>query len=498
MYFFSLLTKITSFRHIPSTEKCVETDYNIYYSDREKVDSLLCVSLLEQKGIMAWHEVTTGGTNDGELFSAPTAQVMLTENARKTIDPWKPGKITYSEAVEHAHTILPVNARAKYASGCKVCFFGPCNRRPGGQIPCPICVCVASEGTKEQVLGPGGICPIVMLCGVLPLLVLPLCAGYDEYTRAADDSWVFRNEGGGEACRCVLLDKEAGIINVYNLSPYTEGVSCSLVPITKLLKVHTSPSALQISQFPQWYRGPTPERPPPLPFDETASKLILTFRSSSNALVFERAKELDSCSSGVPLTLSSHPGLAVVPRNVEKEFKWGAHTCATVELGVGSASMALKTKMDKHGRAGFIASTHVPMPVSDGSTPSMVLDIAKYQKGTDVHLFGDGMHEFSSRNTSGGRSWVVNSDGTISAAMAPYLVLGVLTERQNESTAMPTMPMEAKQKPSPVETTSTGVEAKFCTKCGEEIVLYRVFCTSCGHSVDTGWKIVDETPRNRQ
>ena len=32
---------------------------------------------------MAWHEVTTGGTNDGELFSAPTAQVMLTENARK-------------------------------------------------------------------------------------------------------------------------------------------------------------------------------------------------------------------------------------------------------------------------------------------------------------------------------------------------------------------------------------------------------------------------------
>ena len=43
MYFFSLLTKITSFRHIPSTEKCVETDYNIYYSDREKVDSLLCV-----------------------------------------------------------------------------------------------------------------------------------------------------------------------------------------------------------------------------------------------------------------------------------------------------------------------------------------------------------------------------------------------------------------------------------------------------------------------
>ena len=222
------------------------------------------------------------------------------------------------------------------------------------------------------------------------------------------------------------MDKEAGIINVYNPSPYSEAVPCcSLVPITKLLKVHTSASALQISQSPQWYRGPTPERPPPLPFDETASKLILTSRDSSNALVFERAEELDSGSSGVPLTLSSHPGLAVVPRNVEKEFKWGAGKY--VELGVGSASMALKTKMDKHGRAGFIASTHVPMPVSDGSTPSMVLDISwwKYKKGTDVKLVGEATHEFRSRDTGGGRSWVVNSDGTISAAMAPDLVLGV-------------------------------------------------------------------------
>lgn len=34
------LTKITSFRHIPSTEKCVETDYNIYYSDSKDRDRL--------------------------------------------------------------------------------------------------------------------------------------------------------------------------------------------------------------------------------------------------------------------------------------------------------------------------------------------------------------------------------------------------------------------------------------------------------------------------
>ena len=413
---------------------------------------------------MAWHEATTGGMNDGELFSAPTAQVMLEENTRKTIDPWKPGKITYSEAVEHAHTILPINARAKYAAGCKVCFFGPCNRdflRPGGQIPCPICVYVIP--CETGVPGPGCIWPIWMLCGVpFPLFGCVVCAGSDEHSTSADDTWLFRGENGEESRRCVLLDKEAGIINAYDNIPGLgrEAVSCSLVPITKLLKVHTSPSALQISQFPQLYRGPTPERPPPLPFDETASKLILTSRDSSNALVFERAEELDSGSSGVPLTLSSHPGLAVVPRNVEKEVKWGPGKWMYVELGVGSASMALKTKMDKHGRAGFIASTHVPMPVSDGSTPSMVIGVEndisfrKYKKGADVGLVGDATHEFRSRDTGGGRSWVVNSDGTISAAMAPDLVLGVQTERQNESTAMPTMSMEAKQKPSPVETTS--------------------------------------------
>ena len=34
------LTKITSFRHIPSTENCVETDYNIYYSDSKDRDRL--------------------------------------------------------------------------------------------------------------------------------------------------------------------------------------------------------------------------------------------------------------------------------------------------------------------------------------------------------------------------------------------------------------------------------------------------------------------------
>ena len=163
-----------------------------------------------------------------------------------------------------------------------------------------------------------------------------------------------------------------------------------------------------------------PARPPMLPFDETAFKLVLTSRGSSNALVFERAEELDSGSTGVPLTLSSHPGLAVVPRGAEKgPVRFGFDKWMYVELGVGSAKWALTAKMDKHGRAGFIASTH--------ATPSMVLDISfwQYEEGNEVNLVGEATREDRSRDLGGGRSWVINSDGTISAALTPNLVLGL-------------------------------------------------------------------------
>ena len=99
-------------------------------------------------------------------ISAPTVQVM----APGQIDPWKPGKIRYGEAIEQANTILP-HAHA----GCKVCFCGPCNYpsccscwvQRSLQIPCPIFLCVLPR------FNPDGLCIIPTLCGV----PIPICCG---------------------------------------------------------------------------------------------------------------------------------------------------------------------------------------------------------------------------------------------------------------------------------------------------------------------------------
>ena len=57
------------------------------------------------------------------------------------------------------------------------------------------------------------------------------------------------------------------------------------------------------------------------------------------------------------------------------------------------------------------------------------------------------------------------------------------TEGRDEPGAMPTMPMESKQKlPSPSTTRSTAT-SNFCSKCGASIVSGGAFCASCGKAV---------------
>ena len=160
-------------------------------------------------------------------LSAPTAQVM----APRYIDPWKAGKIRYSEAIMHSNTILPIRVHVD----CKVCFCGPCNDFDDNdclQIPCPICVCVLPSSKLD------GLCMIWTLCGVpIPLPGLTCCRGY-----TSDDGsfmWcMWEGEGGVREHRFVLLDEEAQIINWYDKKFHDRSAAkCSLVPITKLLKV---------------------------------------------------------------------------------------------------------------------------------------------------------------------------------------------------------------------------------------------------------------------
>ena len=121
--------------------------------------------------------------------------------------------------------------------------------------------------------------------------------------------------------------------------------------------------------------------------------------------------------------LASHPGCGIVAKSAESgPHNIGSDRWMVVELGVGPGS-GIQVTMDSQG---FITSQHAPN--DEGETPSMVFDIAwwKYEDGNDVNLVGEQRHNHRSRDGGGGRSFVLNEDGTISAAHAPHLCLGMM------------------------------------------------------------------------
>ena len=167
--------------------------------------------------------------------------------------------------------------------------------------------------------------------------------------------------------------------------------------------------------------GPsTPVRPSPLSVDAQASPLILCKRGSASQLVFQNIEYLQA-QQAVPMTLASHPGLAIVARGAENSLRHGGDTWCYNELGIGVANMALSMQFDGEG---FLTSTHAP---NGGAAASMVLDISwwHYEEGNTVNLVGEERRNDRSRDRGGGRTFVLNSDGTIGAAHQPHLVLGM-------------------------------------------------------------------------
>ena len=141
-------------------------------------------------------------------------------------DPWKPGKLRRSEAIAHANTMLPIHAG--HAAGCKVCFCG--------DFPCPICMYVVpcNSPWRPQDEQPGCIFPIPCCFGVP--LIWPVCTGCEQTRggRGDGDSWIFKGEGGTDLCECIVVDKESGMINVYNQSANDCCMCCTCVPIAKV------------------------------------------------------------------------------------------------------------------------------------------------------------------------------------------------------------------------------------------------------------------------
>ena len=166
-------------------------------------------------------------------------------------------------------------------------------------------------------------------------------------------------------------------------------------------------------------------RPSPLSVDAQASPLVLCKRGSASQLVFQNIGHLQA-QQAAPMTLASHPGLAIVARGAENSLDHEGDTWCYNELGIGMANMALSMQFDGEG---FLTSTHAP---NGGAAASMVLDISwwQYEEGNTVNLVGEERRNDRSRDRGGRRTFVLNSDGTIGAAHQPHLVLGMQLPRR--------------------------------------------------------------------
>ena len=168
-------------------------------------------------------------------------------------------------------------------------------------------------------------------------------------------------------------------------------------------------------------RGSSAPIDPPPTVESDAVKLVLTTPGAANQLVFDRIDELRAGRANVPLTLRSHPGLALVRRHDDFKAPGGWQgDWLVAPLGIGSAEHAVCATYE---RGAYLTYSH-------GGWARKVLDIAegKYEVGNDVNFVG---HTSNAKRTYlpfGGREFVLNPNGTVGAKFAPKnrpCVLGI-------------------------------------------------------------------------
>jgi len=147
--------------------------------------------------------------------------------------------------------------------------------------------------------------------------------------------------------------------------------------------------------------------PPGTGATEDGPRLVLTSKGAADAIYFENAHALRQ-PGGALLTLRN--GMAVVPRYdyPRKIMEW-----SYIELGLGPRHMAMRVRLDGE----FLVRVH----------DERVFDIAwwKYEVGNHLSILrSTACHPGHTRYGNGGRSFVVNPDGTISPKCAQHLVLG--------------------------------------------------------------------------
>ena len=151
--------------------------------------------------------------------------------------------------------------------------------------------------------------------------------------------------------------------------------------------------------------------PTPKPAGGPKPRLVLVKPGDRRACVFEHAAALRTSSSAVPLTLKSHPGLAVVDAWSPDRQAW---EWTYVEMAVGPAAQAAR----------FRRSQGKFLERADGK----VLDVAmwKYHEGNHlVSVIHTGGNTHQTHKGGGGRDFDVRDDGTIRPTKAAHLVVGL-------------------------------------------------------------------------
>ena len=157
------------------------------------------------------------------------------------------------------------------------------------------------------------------------------------------------------------------------------------------------------------------EREHPHRISRSTYSLILTQKGSANQCIFDYSDRLRN-GQAVPLVLLSHTGMTITKQYLgERMFgPWRYIESSCMEGGSHDASTVSVRWEDNE---------YLKLVDCD-----LVFDVAfwKMEVGTVVNFVGgSGGGGQRTKLPGGGRSWVINADGTISCKHHPHLVLGV-------------------------------------------------------------------------
>jgi hypothetical protein len=166
-----------------------------------------------------------------------------------------------------------------------------------------------------------------------------------------------------------------------------------------------------------------------MPAADKYPNIVLVAKDSPSRCVFQNASLLASGSMAA-LTLTSHSGLAIVPKS-KSTTAW-ANRYFVIDIGIGPSDEALTAQMEESTtifRGESTTGQYIVVGPQQGINREFAMDVwleegkmeVKTQVGITYEIFQDRDLTFT---THSARQFVINGDGTISPRDGLQLVLG--------------------------------------------------------------------------